>query len=115
MRLPTKPSHTPTTTEAFFSCLPTAIAVASTSSLVFAPRTTSSRRMTLAGLKKCRPTTSSGRRVNAAIWFRSSDEVLLARIAPGLQTASSRSKTWRLTSISSNTASITRSTSARAA
>ncbi len=114
MRLPTKPSQTPTTTETFFSCLPIAMAVASTSSLVLSPRTTSSKRMTLAGLKKCRPTTSSGRLVKPAMAFRSSDEVLEARIAPGLHTASSCSKTCCLTPISSNTASTTTSASARA-
>jgi hypothetical protein len=38
--------------------------VASTSFAVFSPRTTSSSFITLAGLKKCMPTTSCGRFVN---------------------------------------------------
>jgi hypothetical protein len=44
--------------------------VASTSGAVFAPRTTSSSFITLAGLKKCRPITSCGRFVMSAIWSR---------------------------------------------
>ncbi|MNQ86811.1 hypothetical protein D3C85_1020130 [compost metagenome] len=115
MRLPTKPSHTPTTTATFFRRLPSCMALASTAALVCAPRTTSSRRMTLAGLKKCRPSTSCGRRVKAAMRFRSRDEVLLARMAPGLHTRSSASKTACLAAISSNTASMARSTLASAA
>ncbi len=45
---------------------PTAIAVASASGDVAAPRTTSRRRMMCAGLKKCMPTTASGRDVPRA-------------------------------------------------
>ena len=59
---------------------------ASTSGLVFAPRTISTSRMTFAGLKKCRPTTLDGRAVTAAIASMSSVEVLVARTAPGLAT-----------------------------
>ena len=113
MRLPMKPSHTPETTEVFLIFLPMAITVASTSLPVLAPRTTSSSFITLAGLKKCRPTTSCGRLVNEAILFTSSVEVLDARIAPGFITSSSFSNTFCLTPISSNTASITRSASLR--
>ena len=51
-----------------------------------APRTTSSSLITLAGLKKCRPSTSAGRCVKAAIRSTSSVEVFEARIAPGLHT-----------------------------
>ena len=65
--------------------------------------------MTLAGLKKCRPMTSCGRLVKAAIVSRFSAEVLEARIAPGCITASSFRNTCFLTSMFSNTASITRS------
>jgi hypothetical protein len=67
MRLPMKPSHTPDTTAVFLIFLATVITVAITSLAVLAPRTTSSSFITLAGLKKCRPTTSCGRLVNAAI------------------------------------------------
>ena len=53
---------------------------------VAAPRTISTSRITCAGLKKCRPTTASGRRVAAAIASMSSVDVLVARMAPGLAT-----------------------------
>ncbi len=82
MRLPMNPSHTPATTPTFLICLDMARAVASTSLAVLAPRTISSSLLTLAGLKKCRPITSCGRRVKSAILFRSSVEVFDARIAP---------------------------------
>jgi hypothetical protein len=61
MRLPIKPSHTPETTAIFLIFFASAMQVASTSGAVCAPRTISSRRITLAGLKKCRPITSVGR------------------------------------------------------
>ena len=115
MRLPIKPSHTPESTAVLRIFFATAMAVASTSLAVFAPRTTSSSFMTLAGLKKCRPTTSCGRWVKAAIWFKSRVEVLLAKMAPGLATASSWVNTACLTAMSSNTASMTRSASFRSA
>ena len=50
----------------------------------FAPRTFSSRRITLAGLKKCVPITLSGRLVAEAISSTSSVEVLVASTASGL-------------------------------
>ncbi len=93
----------------------TDITVASTSLAVFSPRTTSSSFITLAGLKKCMPTTSCGRLVNDAILFTSSVLVLLARMAPGFITSSSVLKTFSLTPISSNTASITMSASSMSA
>ena len=58
MRLPTKPSQTPTSTGILPIFLPSAIAVASTSCAVSLPRTISSSFMTLAGEKKCMPITS---------------------------------------------------------
>ena len=60
------------------------ITVAITSAAVIVPRTFSISFITLAGLKKCVPMTSSGRFVAAAISLISNDEVLVARIAPGL-------------------------------
>ena len=87
--------------------------VASTSLAVSLPRTTSSSFITLAGLKKCMPTTSCGRLVKAAILSTSSVEVLEARMAPGLATRSSSLKTFSLTPSSSNTASMMRSASFR--
>src|SRR6266568_2533314 len=83
MRLPMKPSHTPETTAVFLIFFARPITVARTSLAVFAPRTTSRSFITLAGLKKCVPTTSWGRRVKSAILFTSSVEVLDARMAPG--------------------------------
>ena len=68
--------------------------------------------MTLAGLKKWVPMTWPGREVACAIRSTSSVEVLVARIAVGLQRRSSRPKTSCLTAISSNTASTTMSASA---
>ncbi|MGY4430805.1 hypothetical protein ACVWWO_003282 [Bradyrhizobium sp. F1.13.1] len=55
--------------------------------------------------------TSSGRFVTEPISSMLSAEVLVAMIAPGLQIASSFSKTFFLRSIRSNTASMTRSQS----
>src|SRR5690606_40784307 len=60
--------------------LATAITVALTSSEVLLPRTFSSSFMTLAGLKKCIPTTSSGRLVAEAISSMLKVEVLDARM-----------------------------------
>ena len=107
MRLPTKPSHTPTQTGTLPMVLPSFMLVARTFFAVFAPRTTSSRRMTFAGLKKCRPITDSGRDVEAAISLMSSVDVLVARMAPALAIASIFPNTSFLTSISSYTASMT--------
>ena len=109
MRLPMKPSHTPETTAVLRIFLATPITVASTSLAVFSPRTTSSSFITLAGLKKCMPTTSCGRWVKEAMRLTSRVEVLEARMAPGFITASSCLNTASLTPISSNTASMTRS------
>ncbi len=115
MRLPMKPSHTPETTQVFLIFLPMPMTVARTSLAVFSPRTTSSSFITLAGLKKCMPITSCGRLVKDAILLTSSVEVFDARIAPGLITSSSVLNTVSFTPISSNTASMTRSTSFRSA
>ena len=81
---------------------------------VWSARTISSSFMTLAGEKKCRPITASGRLVTAAISSMFSAEVLVARIAPGLQMASSLANTSFLMSMRSNTASMTRSASLKA-
>ncbi len=91
---------------------PSAISVAMTSGAVatgLSMRTTSSSRITFAGLKKCAPTTSCGRRVTAAISAMSSPEVLVARMAPGLAMASSSRNRRCLSAMSSNTASMKRS------
>ena len=76
------------------------------------PRTTSSSFITLAGLKKCVPSTSCGRlrergdrvrRRASRCWWRGS--------RPACTTSSSLRNTCSLTSMSSNTASMTRSAS----
>ena len=109
MRLPTKPSHTPACTPTLPIRLEMAMAVAITSGAVFSARTISSRRMMLAGEKKCRPTTSCGRLVCAAISFTSSVEVLVAMMAPGLAMLSSLAKISFFSARFSNTASMMRS------
>jgi hypothetical protein len=81
MRLPMKPKQTPETTPTLPMRFDNAMAVATTSCAVIAPRTISNSRMILAGLKKCRPSTSCGRFVAAAIASTLSVEVLLARCA----------------------------------
>ncbi len=67
MRLPMKPSQTPARTGIFFSFLASSKAVATTSALTLAGTTISSSFMMLAGEKKCRPITSCGREMLAAI------------------------------------------------
>jgi hypothetical protein len=67
MRLPMKPWQTPATTATFLIRFDSCMAVSSTSGAVLAPRTTSSSFMMLAGEKKCRPSTSWGREMLAAI------------------------------------------------
>ena len=111
MRLPTKPSHTPTSTPTLPIFLDKFITVAMVSCEVLSPRTFSIRRMTLAGLKKCVPITASGRVVAAAISFTSSVEVLVARTASALQVLSRRANTSFFSAIFSNTASMTMSAS----
>ena len=63
MRLPTKPSQTPTSTGIFPIFFDSVMTVAMTSFSVALPRTFSSSFMTLAGEKKCMPITSPGRLV----------------------------------------------------
>ena len=115
MRLPMKPSQTPDTTAVFLILRARSITVARTSLPVAVPRTTSSSLITCAGLKKCMPTTSAGRRVARASAFTSRVEVLVARMAPGRIVWSRVWKTACLTAMSSNTASTTMSASATSA
>ena len=110
-----KPSHTPETMAVLRMVRASPMTVASTSLAVAAPRTTSISFMTCAGLKKCVPTTSCGRRVTRAIALRSSVEVLVARMAPGFMVSSRVLNTDCLTAMSSKTASITMSACARSA
>ena len=113
MRLPTKPRQLPTSTPILPMVFDSCMQVAITSLPVFLPRTISSRRITLAGLKKCVPITDSGREVVAAISSMLSVEVFEARIAPGLHTRSSSAKISFLSAMPSKTASMAISTAAK--
>ena len=78
-------------------------------------RTISTSGISGAGLKKCIPTTRSGRSVAAAISVTESAEVLVASTASGRQIRSSSAKSSRFGASSSTIASITRSQPARSA
>ena len=69
--------------------------------------------MTATGLKKWKPTTPLGVREVAAISVIDSDEVLVASTHSAETTASTSAKTCFLTDISSKTASMTKSASAK--
>ena len=97
----------------FFSPLPVANAVARVASSVCSPLMISSSGMTATGLKKWNPTTRSGCASSAAISVIDSDEVLVARTHSGLTIASTSAQTCFLTDISSKTASMTKSASAK--
>jgi hypothetical protein len=91
----------------------TPAAAATASGEVSSPSTISTRRITEAGLKKCRPSTFSGRVVAVAISLTDSAEVLVARIAwPGVA-ASRAANTSSLSAVDSGTASIALSTDPR--
>ena len=111
IRFPTKPWHTPTSTGTFPRRRARAIAVAMVSLELSSPRTTSTSRMMLAGLKKWVPMTLSGRPVTAAMALTSRALVLVASTAWPGAIASSLRKVSCLTPISSNTASTTTSAS----
>ena len=93
------------------NCLPSAMAVASACGDEAAPATFSSSGITFAGLKKCMPTTASGRRVDLAISSMSSVDVFVARRAPGLQCVSRAPKISFLIAMRSKAASTTTSAS----
>ena len=99
-----KPSQTRATTGCLSSRLAKASAVATTSGEVLAPRTISSSFMILAGLKKCRPMTSCGRAVAAAIRSMSKFEVLEAKMTPFAMIRSRSAKRLFFASRSSNIA-----------
>ena len=107
--LPTNPGHTPTTAAILFIFFATAREVATTDFDVLSPLTISRSFITLAGLKKCRPITSSGLFVSAAISLTSKADVLEAKMAPSLHIPSSCLNMSFLRSIFSKTASMIRS------
>ena len=75
------PARSGHTTQCLPIFLPTANTVSTVSSAVRTVRTTSTSFITCAGLKKCMPTTCSGRVVAAASAITGSDEVVEAMIA----------------------------------
>ncbi len=104
-----KPRQLPANTGALPSLFARAAAVATTAGRVARPRTISTSRITLAGLKKCTPITISGRRVALAMPSTSSEDVLVARTQSALTKESSSANTCRFTARSSKTASMTMS------
>ena len=108
-----KPALSPMVTSTLPSRWASASTSATTSGSVTTVRTTSTSFITGAGLKKCSPTTLPGREVATEISVTDREEVLVARIVSGGQTASSRVNSSRLRSSRSGTASITSSTSLR--
>ena len=74
---------------------------------------TSTSFITVAGLKKCMPSTCSGRDVPMATSMMGMDDVLVAMIADGSSTRSSTPKISSLSASLSGTASSTRSQPAR--
>ncbi len=115
MRLTTNAGASLTSTAVFFSFLATPKAVASDASSVCSPRTISSSGRIATGLKKWKPTTRSGCLSFEAISVTDSEEVFVARMACSGTTASTSANTFCLTPISSNTASMTKSASPKAA
>ncbi len=95
------------------SCSAAATAAATTASAVCAAGITSASRMTATGLKKCMPTTRSGRRAAEAIAVTGIDEVFVARSASAAHPPSSVSKIERLMASFSGAASMTRSQAKR--
>src|SRR5918996_5799040 len=113
IRFETKPGKSLTWAGVFPSSPASATTAWTVASEVSGPRTTSTRAMTGTGLKKCMPTTWSGRAVTAASEAIGIEDVLDARTAPFGSTSSARRKTSSLTAASSTTASTIRSASAR--
>jgi len=97
----------------FFNVLPVAKAVARVASSVLSPLMISSNGMTATGLKKWKPTTRSGFFRSVAISVIESEDVLVANTQRADTTASTSANTCFLTLISSNTASMTKSASAK--
>ena len=87
--------------------------VSASAGSVAAPLTTSTSAMAGTGLKKCIPTSRSGRRRALAIAVTDKDEVLVAKIASLASTASSSPNRRCLTPRSSTTASMTSSAGAK--
>src|SRR5699024_1398122 len=109
----TKPARSPTVTGVLPMRLATSVTSSTVSRLVETVVITSASFMTGAGLKKCSPTTLSGRPVSAAISVTDNEDVLVAKIVPGGQILSRSPKTSCLMFMCSGTASTTKSASER--
>ena len=107
------PARSPHLTATLPTLSHSASTVSVTASSVATVETTSTSFMIAAGLKKCMPMTCWGRLVTLAIEMIGSDDVVVARIAPGLQISSRFSKSVVLIARSSAIASTTMSTSLR--
>ncbi len=110
MRLTTNPGPSLTFTGFLPISMERSQTVCTVASEVCRAGMTSTSFITLAGLKKCIPTTLSARLVIAAISVMEREEVLVAIITSGASMASSLVYMSFLTSIFSKTASITKST-----
>jgi hypothetical protein len=99
--------------QVFFSFAPTANAVARVAGSVLEPGMISSNGMTATGLKKWKPTTRSGWARSLAISVIDRLDVFVASTQVSETTASHSAKTCFLTPISSKTASMTNSASAK--
>src|SRR6516164_12747 len=101
----------PGVADAWTTCLPQSCAslvtAAATAGSVASPLTTSTSRITGAGLKKCRPTRRPGWLSPAAMAVGDSEEVLVASTQSGATTFSRSANRACLTARSSATASIT--------
>ena len=95
-----------TTTTVLPRDLARSTAAVSVASLVVSARITSTRGMSIGGLKKCMPTTFSGRFVTEAMFVIRRADVFDAKIVFLGAASSSSWKTRFLRSTSSNTASI---------
>ena len=89
------PARSPMVTSVLPSEASNASISATTSGSVTTLRITSTSFITGAGLKKCRPTTLSGREVATAISVTDSDEVLVASTSLGRQSSSSSARRSR--------------------
>ena len=113
---PQRLTRKPGPSAARITCLPIASpvsrATASARSPVWSARMTSSRPISGGGLKKCIPTTFSGRAAAPASEVTGIEDVLVASTAPGSQISDRRSNSSRLRSGRSGAASMTSSQSA---
>src|SRR6476469_8695120 len=110
-----KPGVEVTRTAVFPQVVATAATAEATCGSVASPETTSTNRISGAGLKKCMPTQRSGCRRAAATAVIDNEEVLVASTQRSSTTASRPAKILRLISRDSTAASMTSAQPARSA